>query len=518
MRSSPNETGPAGRAVGCGRGWLLVLLITLAVWTPELRNDFVNWDDLNMIVHNPLFNPPNWSGVGWYWIHPAWNLYQPMTTTLWSFLAWAGWVDAPDQFGGHMNPAIFHLASILLHAFTAVFLFQILRLVIKNDVAATIGAMLFALHPMQVESVAFAGAMNVPLSGCLSLLAIWRYLVLADPAKTESILSRTRGWTIASVALLLALFAKPTAVVCAPIAFVFDLVIHRRSLRRMILTNVLWEAMTIVCVIWTCAIQHGSDAARSPIWFRPIVASDAIAFYLAKILFPLRLSMEYDRTPQAIHAMRDCWLTLLAPIALIAPAFFLRARRPLFAAAIAIFLTALLPNSGLMPFDSQSLSTVSDRYVYLSMVGVAVFLAAVIQIWPLLKYPAIVVLIALTIQTEYQLTTWRNGVTLYRKALSDNPNAWYAAGNLAVVIGDQSPDEAISLCRRSINLRSDRADVWNTLGSLLMDKGNRTEALSAFEIAQKLSPADPTFSANLARAKKELSASTSNPAAPLRLP
>jgi protein O-mannosyl-transferase len=211
-------------------------------------------------------------------------------------------------------------------------------------------------------------------------------------------------------------------------------------------------------------------------------------------------------------------LTLLVPIAFIASVFFLRRCRPIFAAGIAIFLISLLPNSGLMPFDWQFVSTVSDRYVYLSLIGFALAISSLVKMWPTLKFPAIAILLLLAIRTELQISTWKNGETLFRHALSDNPNAWYSAGNLAVVIGNKSPDEAIALCRRSINLRSDRADVWNTLGSLLMGKGNRIEAISAFETAHSLSPADPTFSANLARAKKELSACASKPAAPLGLP
>ena len=89
-------------------GWI-VAGIVLAVFLPSVFNDFVDWDDLPMIVQNPRFNPPAWSGVGWYWTHAAWNLYMPLTCTLWAALAKIGWVATADQFGGHMNPLVFHI-------------------------------------------------------------------------------------------------------------------------------------------------------------------------------------------------------------------------------------------------------------------------------------------------------------------------------------------------------------------------------------------------------------------------
>src|SRR5690349_13813413 len=137
------------------RRWMTPLIVaglTLCVWLPTLRNDFVDWDDLLMIVSNPRFNPPTVQGVGWYWTHIAWNLYQPLTCTLWGALAKVGWVQSPDQFGGHMNPAVFHLASILLHLAATLFLLAILRRATSNDWAAAAGALLFAIHPLQVEA------------------------------------------------------------------------------------------------------------------------------------------------------------------------------------------------------------------------------------------------------------------------------------------------------------------------------------------------------------------------------
>jgi hypothetical protein len=454
-----------------------------------------------MIVQNPRFNPPTVAAVGWYWVHPAWNLYQPLTTTLWAALAWAGWVNVPDQFGGHMNPALFHLAGSLLQVMAGWVLFWILELAVKDTAAALIGALLFSVHPIQVETIAFAGVLNNPLAGVFGLLAIWQYLLLCDPQNRFTRWNRRLRWLLASVALVLAMLAKPSAVVVAPMALILDLAIHRRQWWRSLLSVLPWVMLEIPCVIATQMFQHGSDAARAATSLRPVVAADAVTFYVAKILWPSRLGIDYGRTPLWVGAMPHHAWTFLIPLTLVAIAWICRKRQPIFTAGVIIFLVALLPNLGLVPFDFQLISTTADRYVYLSMVGVALGGASLIKSYPRLRLFAIVILLLLIVRTEFQLTTWKNGETLYRHALQVNPNSWLSDANLAVVLADRSPREAIRLCEDSLRLRDDRAATWNTLGSVLMATGQHQRAIAAFENAHRLAPDVQLFTSSLTRAK-----------------
>jgi hypothetical protein len=482
---------------------LLTLIIT-AVWAQSLANDFVHWDDLDMIVRNPMFNPPTWAGVGWYWVHPAWNLYQPLTTTLWAGLAWVGWVRTPDAFGGHMNPAVFHLAGIVLHLATALFLFQILQLAVRNQTAALLGALLFAVHPIQTEAVAFAGVLNNALAGCFSLLAIWQYLILTDPLTSLPRASRIGRWTIGSLALVLAMLAKPSVVVTAPIALILDLAIHHRWLRAATRSILPWVLLEIPCVIATKLIQHGADAARLPLRYRPFIFGDTTCFYIGKIFWPAQLAIDYGRSPEFVRDHPLVWVNLPIAMVVIAAIFFLRKKYSLPAAGGAIFIVALLPNSGLIPFDFQLISTVADRYAYLGMIGIALIAASLAAKFPLLRIGLILLLIVLAIRTEFQLATWRDSQSLYNNALAVNPLSWLSDGNLANAIADTDPDRAIDLCRRSINIRGDRPDVWNTLGTLLIPRGQYREAITAFETAHALAPDDPIFASNLAQARADI--------------
>ena len=225
LRISPTQSSRFGLPIGL----ILTFIITLVVWLPALRNDFVDWDDLNMIVHNPRFNPPTWVGTGWYWVHPAWNLYQPMCATLWASLARFSWVDAPDQFGGHLNPQVFHLAGIVLHTLTTALLFSVLWRLFRRQLPAAIGALLFGLHPIQTEAVVFAGALNNPLACFFSLLSICLFLPIVDPAQVATRPLQNMRWALALAALLLATLSKPSAVVVPPICFVLIVAFFRFS-------------------------------------------------------------------------------------------------------------------------------------------------------------------------------------------------------------------------------------------------------------------------------------------------
>src|SRR5205807_10621767 len=134
-----------------------MVLVPLAVFWPVMDADFTSWDDDQMVYANPRFNPPTFSNLAFHWTHPAWNLYMPLTTTAWGVLARCARVSTPDLHGSTLNPAVFHLANLLLHIATACVLYSILRVLFESEWAAFAGALLFAIHPTQVETVAWIG-------------------------------------------------------------------------------------------------------------------------------------------------------------------------------------------------------------------------------------------------------------------------------------------------------------------------------------------------------------------------
>src|ERR1700728_2942310 len=143
----------------------ILLACTAAVFLPARQFKFVDWDDYDELTENPLLHPPTADHLRQIWSGPYLELYAPLTYTTW----WALIQVSPE-------PYAFHLLNVSLHLAGVAFVFSILRLCLKSPVAAFGGAAIFALHPMQVETVAWVAEMNNLLAAALSLAAIRVYL------------------------------------------------------------------------------------------------------------------------------------------------------------------------------------------------------------------------------------------------------------------------------------------------------------------------------------------------------
>jgi len=165
-------------------------------------------------------------------------------------------------------------------------------------------------------------------------------------------------------------------------------------------------------------------------------------------------------------------------------------------------LIAVLPNAGFVSFDYQKFSTVADRYLYFSMLGAALMLAAVMaefnrsMVWA----TVVAMLLVCIVLTEVQIRIWRNGETLFRNAIAVNPRSWMSYANLANIVADRAPNEAIEYCHRALAIEPDDAGSWNNLGSALMNEGESAAALDAFAHAHRLAPDNSVFSDNYQRA------------------
>src|SRR4051812_9610397 len=156
---------------------LLVAGITFLVFAPLCTSEFTWWDDWATIHQNPWLNPPTLATLKHYWSSIAYGLYVPVTYTVWAALAWVARLREPGEQNIQLNPWVFHSANVLVHVASAVFVFLLLRRLVKKEWAAALGALLFALHPVQVETVGWASGMKDLLAGCFGMIALWRYVV-----------------------------------------------------------------------------------------------------------------------------------------------------------------------------------------------------------------------------------------------------------------------------------------------------------------------------------------------------
>lgn len=482
---------------------VIVVIGTLLVFYPVYGHDFVSWDDTHNLAANPDMVSPSWEKVKWYWQHSYKDLYIPVTYTLWAGVASLAQINVGG--GVQLNPAVFHALNSFLHVASAIVVFAILRRLIGNVWAALLGALFFAVHPVQVEPVAWVSGMKDVLSGLLALVAVLGYILFAQSNKL--------WWhAFATAAFVLAMLAKPSAVVVPFVVLIIEWLVLKRGLRDAIVGPALWFLFALPVVVVGMNVQQASLPFVPPIWARPVVAMDALSFYLMKLVAPLHLSIDYGRTPQWLWSSWQIWVTWLVPVmvALVALWIVWRWKFVLIAAGLAVMAVALLPVLGLVPFDFQNFSTTADHYLYFAMLGPALIVAAVVHRWMKRAVIGAVVvwILFLALQSHLQSWVWHDSQTLFEHTLETNPRSLAGLVNLGKYYADQGPPlaqpgsyeaaeeslrKALSLYEKAVKYwpkdeqaKSGLANTHATLGWVMVKQGKIDSALAEFEAAVKL--------------------------------
>src|SRR5258706_4261183 len=366
---------PVASRAGTWIPWLLIV-ITCAAFAPVVTHGFGPIDDPATIAENPKLNPPSFSGdsIFWFWTHPHMGLYVPVTYTVWGLLAKATWVSVPDENGHFLDARIFHAASLLFHVLSVLAVYGILRQLLRRPWAAAAGALLFAVHPIQVEAVAWTSGLKDVMSGMFSLTAIWLYLRAknvdggtitdteppTEPRRPSS-LAPQRAYWLAVLSMLLAMLCKPSAMVTPLIIAILDLGILRRSWRQVAKSLIPFLAIVLPLAIVAQLAQSASDAVYPALWQRPIIAGASISFYLGKLFVPIRFGFDYGWKPSLMLPKSWFWLLSVVPL-LIASVLFARRLRWLATAGF-VSVAALLPVVGVAALPLLAFFTLGDPFI-----------------------------------------------------------------------------------------------------------------------------------------------------------
>lgn len=470
-----------------------LILASLIIYWPAINYDFSVWDDNWVIIENQYLRSPSISNTLHYWLEPQW-LYMPMTYTLWSLLSWLSTYMPAEPYG--INPHILHTANITLHILNTLVLFGILTILLKFrsqdepdsekvrqhiEVSAAFGALVFALHPVQVESVVWITAMASPLSTFFSFLAIRAYLVFAIASKTESYsVNKPLLYIAASSFFLLALLTKPAAVVVPIVIFIIDRWFIKRSFSQIAVSLVGWFLLSgLFAVIATTLQQSDISIVATPLWGRPFVAGDSLAFYLYKLVLPLKLGIDYGRMPDYVLHQWWGYATWLFPVSLFAALLLLR-KKELWLISLGVFVASVLPVLGFTAFIFQNQSTVNDRYLYFPMLGAALFVS-----WLLFNNPRRRVLIISTLfilllgtRSFIQVQVWEDDFSLFTNALKVNPVSFTARNNMGNLLRTKGkPGEAIKHFELALKIRPGQPDVHYNFGVALKQTGELDKSI-----------------------------------------
>ncbi len=426
---------------------VLIFAVTFLAFSRMSAYQFSYWDDQGTIFENPRLNPPTWKTLGFYWTTgdelTTMGLYVPVTYTFWSGLARIARLQHPDAQGFTLNAGVFHTANILIHALTAVMVFRLLCRFFDDHIAALIGALFFALHPVQVETVGWVSGTKDLLCGLFSVGSLLMYVrsvqvSSGDVSPANARLARRWRYWLGAGLFVIAMLSKPTAVVVPLMAATIAVYILNRPTSITLKSLLPWFILMIPCMWWTKVIQPATWNSPLPLSARPAVAADAIAFYVYKLVWPLNLCVDYGHHPQAIVDNHLIYFTWVLPVALVALLCW-KCNRNATAAAL-LWLFPLLPVLGFVGFEFQQISTTADHYLYLPMLGVAVFIAWTLTIIKSSSKTlfAVLILIAMAARTVLQEPAWQNTRTLFQHTLQVNPDSVIASDGLGFIAGREA--------------------------------------------------------------------------------
>jgi tetratricopeptide (TPR) repeat protein len=481
---------------------MLLVAVTLVAYLPALLGQFV-WDDDKYVTNNLLLR--SLQGLWQIWFVPGATVqYYPLTFT--SF-----WVD---YHLWQLNPLGYHLINILLQALNAILLWTVLR---RLDVpGAWLAAAIFAVHPVNVETVAWVTERKNLLAGFFylsSALAGLRFwlpnLATAEGRATgvsETSATGLGNWKFYWLALLLyicALLAK-TATIALPGAILLVVWWKRGKLGwRQLFPLAPFLAVGMAMGLLTVWVEKHFVQAVGSAWMfsfleRCLMAGRAVWFYLGKLAWPHPLIFVYPRWE--IHAAQP--LAYLPVLALMVVLFILWLNRKGWArpmlVALAYFLALLFPVLGFFNVYFFRYSFVADHFQYFAAIGPLTLAAAGISMTlgrfakrsPFLKpFFCGTLLLILGVLTWQQCGIYTNLETLWRKTLAKNPDCWLAHDNLGTLLANQGRiEEAMEHSQKAIQINPNDPEALNNLAVALAATGRFDEAIENYYRAIQINP------------------------------
>jgi protein O-mannosyl-transferase len=525
---------------------IAVIGVGLLVYGRVFSAGFVAFDDDIHVYANPFLDPPTLHNLARLWRQAYEQLYVPLAYAI--FGAIATFAKVPTHFDsllGHavsLSPAPFHAASVAFHLANVLLCFALVAQLTRRRAAALIASLVFALHPLQMESVAWISELRGLCSGFFALLAL-NTLVLARRAPPTAA-GKARALIGASALFVAAaMLCKPAAAILPLVGLVIDRIGLATPWRRALVPAALWSACSLPFVFVTGSVQAIAASGRSLWWQRPFIAGDAFAFYVFKTLVPVDLCVDYGRTPRMVMSHGWAYIAWVVPAAVLLVGYRFRRRRPIAWLGTLVFAAFLLPTLGLVPFGYQGYSTVADRYAYLALIGAGLVIGDAFDHFRSRRIAVSAVfaaLVALAALSFGQSRHWMTSPAFFRHTIAVNPAAAFAYHNLghaaqangdyvtaladyqACLAHDPShlksyvnlaqvyvqlnrPEEAarvIAQSRKASGLTTDgmTAGDFGNLGTLLMQMGERPRAVEAFSAAAVMQPASAVHLFNLANA------------------
>ena len=486
LEQSPTNIVKINRIICLG-----LFLLTLWVYFPVLRHDFVVYDDENYVRANPHVQQGlTVEAVRWAFTTGRQSNWHPLT--------WLSHVLDCQLFG--LQPWGHHLTNLLFHALNTVLVFLLLRIMTGAVWRSLFVALLFGLHPLHVESVAWVAERKDVLSTFFGLLTLLAYVRYARESKVHSPKSKV-FYGLSLLAFALGLMSKPMLVTLPFVLLLLDYWPLDRwkhwGFWNLVVEKTPFFVLTAVSSVITFLVQRSGGAMKAmadvSLVDRGENALVSYARYLGKLFYPVNLSFyPYDGGWKVATVV-------LAGLLLLGLSFLLfqgRQKQPYLLVGWLWFVGTLVPVIGLIQVGEQAMA---DRYIYLPSIGLFIMVVWGIPEWTkhwryqtvTLAVVAVAVALGCVALTRRQLSYWKDSETLFRHAIAVAENNYEAHQYLGFVLKQEGRfDEAIVQFNEVLKMAPDSVAAHTCLGDSLVLTGHMEEGVQELETAIRL---DPTY-------------------------
>ncbi|MBW1768084.1 MAG: tetratricopeptide repeat protein [Deltaproteobacteria bacterium] len=465
---------------------LFISLFTFLVFSNTLDNGFVNYDDNKIVCENNLVKELSWENTKEIFSHFTLTQYFPLVI----------FSHSVEYAIAGFDPWLYHLNNLVLHILNCLLFFWLIHILSGSVSASIVGALLFGIHPLHVESVAWIAERRDTLSTFFFFGALISYCYYI----TEY---RLRYFLLSLFLFIFSLLSKQTVVTLPILLYLFDYRYSRRFDKRAILEKIPFFIFSIIFALSAIIGNQftGGLGAKGlvPITDRVLVACRSIIFYLEKTLLPTGLSVTYPY-PNEVSALDPNYFIslILLGIITISVAYSIRYTRQIAFGGL-FFLITLLPVLDIIPKTGTDFA--ADRYMYLPSIGLF-YLAGLgcdrlfsinilkerIKRAALYIFP-IVVFGFFSILTYERNDIWQDSGSLWKDTISKYPESVLAHNNLGVFYQKKGLTEAaFREFQRALELNPGYADIHNNLGLYYWQKGDYRKAIASLKHAIEIRP------------------------------
>lgn len=457
-----------------------LILLNIIFYYPSLKYDFV-WDDKELYINTkniPEGNP--FGKVPDHFVPKKDKMYIPMTNLFWSLVASLG-----GQQDGQFVPFSFHLFNLIVHILNSLLVFLLLKKLLGTDFGALFGAIIFSLHPIQIESVVWISEARGILSAFFGFSAILFYLSYKRDEVIKAIAT--------SVLIVLSILSKPSGIVF-PFLLLLTAWFTHKDLKLLEIAKKKWYIVLLIIPFVFISFQGETTKViqfEMPFYFRPLAWLNSIGFYIQKIILPLNLSPGYGITYTYLNKSILNLYPLLITMSVLVLGMLLKTRR-YFWFSVLFFIVGYLPVSNLFTFYYQYWSTVADRYIYVSMFGVAFFFGFFLE-KNLSKYKYfsfVIIIIILLVISRNEISKWENEFKLWNDCIEKYPEripqiylgrgmAFEARGEISAALADYT---------KSIELDSNFYFGFYNRGNIFFDMKRYEPAILDFTRTIQINP------------------------------